>query len=899
MTLATPTFSQIRGQVAAIQRKHPQAAVIGIRFPGRWTGAVDLCDGAQHYLILQCDSPLAMRQALRQPTPAGTTKVLLTSLDQSQLSEDILLRLARRRLYQIDAWQIARDLFQARAVDPRISRQTWIAEALLDTIPGSGYQAARGGFLDAETVWPILLQRMIGLEPGVCDARSLLKWSLDQQCVRQFCDAPAVFQQAAIEWLTEQAGRVAGLILQTLLRLRRSEAVPIGLALSVVFHPRAAGSLDAAAIRLEERYLGAGNADAELMRRWSAAATEVVRGVRLIDDRLYQQTLQQADQILVDVQAQKLASLSDTSPLGFDQRLEAVGRLLAQQVRGRQFRVDAELLAAGQAVREHDRAAGEERRIERIEMAIRLVRWLGLQQQTAPSPRSLPEAADLYQRDRAFADVARLSLRHGDPVRELSESYSLLATEVQRIREAQSQKFAELLADWTQAGSRSTDVLPVENILDEIVAPLVVAGNVLLIVMDGMSVAVCRELLSDLTSHGWVPIVEPGRKFNRPGLAVIPSVTEFSRTSLLSGRLSSGGQPEELAGFSQHPALRAASRKDSPPALFHKLSLQDSVDAVLSQEIRREIASAHRRIVGVVINAVDDHLAKGEQIDVRWSRDRISVLPALLHEARVHQRRVVLTADHGHMIDCGTSVRPGDGGERWRTAAGGVSDGEIRVRGSRVLAGGGDVIVPWTERVRYGIKKNGYHGGVTDQELVVPIVVLSSSEKLPSGWQEQGVDTPAWWDELEVTTQPAEGSEASLRTAVTPEPGHLFAREEFRRGAEVPAGGEGPVTPEWVVQLLASPVFAEQRPLAGRSSVSDEQLARLLTLLDERGGKMTTVALARALSVQEVRMRGLLVKVQQLLNVDGYSVMIRDEVSNTVEFNRELLLRQFDLIRET
>jgi hypothetical protein len=52
----------------------------------------------------------------------------------------------------------------------------------------------------------------------------------------------------------------------------------------------------------------------------------VVRGVRLIDDRMYQQTLQQADQILVDVQAQKLASLSDTSPLGFDQRLEAVGR---------------------------------------------------------------------------------------------------------------------------------------------------------------------------------------------------------------------------------------------------------------------------------------------------------------------------------------------------------------------------------------------------------------------------------------------------------------------------------------------------------------------------------------------------------------------------------------------
>jgi hypothetical protein len=214
-----------------------------------------------------------------------------------------------------------------------------------------------------------------------------------------------------------------------------------------------------------------------------------------------------------------------------------------------------------------------------------------------------------------------------------------------------------------------------------------------------------------------------------------------------------------------------------------------------------------------------------------------------------------------------------------------------------VLAGGGDVIVPWTERLRYSIKKNGYHGGVTDQEMVVPIVVLSASEKLPSGWQEQGVDTPAWWDEQDVTPQ-ASAEAVAVRTAVLPEPGHLFSREEFRQVSEVAGGGDGPAIPEWVGQLLRSPVFAEQRPLAGRSSISDVQLSRLLALLDERGGKMTTVALARALSIQEVRMRGLLVKVQQLLNVDGYSVMIRDEVSSTVEFNRELLLRQFDLIQE-
>ena len=61
-------------------------------------------------------------------------------------------------------------------------------------------------------------------------------------------------------------------------------------------------------------------------------------------------------------------------------------------------------------------------------------------------------------------------------------------------------------------------------------------------------------------------------------------------------------------------------------------------------------------IVGVVINAVDDNLLKGEQIDTRWSRDEIKVLPALLHEARMARRLVVLLSDHGHVLDCQTQA---------------------------------------------------------------------------------------------------------------------------------------------------------------------------------------------------------------------------------------------------
>ena len=165
--------------------------------------------------------------------------------------------------------------------------------------------------------------------------------------------------------------------------------------------------------------------------------------------------------------------------------------------------------------------------------------------------------------------------------------------------------------------------------------------------------------------------------------------------------------------------------------LFHKATLQESEDAVLAADVRREIGSAHRKIVGVVINAVDDNLLKGGQIDMRWSRDEIKVLPALLHEARMARRLVVLVSDHGHVLDCQTQARPGEGGERWRVASGEPAADELLIQGPRVAVEGHRLIAPWSERVRYGMMKNGYHGGLTPQEMVVPIIVLK--HKFPTG----------------------------------------------------------------------------------------------------------------------------------------------------------------------
>lgn len=108
---------------------------------------------------------------------------------------------------------------------------------------------------------------------------------------------------------------------------------------------------------------------------------------------------------------------------------------------------------------------------------------------------------------------------------------------------------------------------------------------------------------------------------------------------------------------------------------------------------------------------------------------------------------------------------------------------------------------------------------------------------------------------------------------------------------------QSPATPGWVEHLLASPVFEDQKQMGGRSLPADELLTRLLSLLDQHGGKMTRAALARELQYPPVRLPGLLAKTQRILNVDGYDVLRRDEASDTVELDRELLFRQFGLIR--
>jgi hypothetical protein len=888
---AAPTFSQIKAQVAAIRRKIPEARVIGIRSAGRWTGEGRHQDGDNAYIVEQCDSPLAMRIALHNGVDHKTIKVLVTSLSDQDLSDDILLRLTKRRLFPLDSWQIVKELFQAHEIDPRLRRHPWIAEYLMDWSPAEGYPPVSGGFLDADTGWAILLSRGMGLTTERPDLQALLRWSIDTDNINRYKEASAAFREAAAQWLSELAGPTAITVLDCVAKNERPDTLPLGLAAAVVFHPQAAGRLERAAGKLEERYLGNASPDEGTLSRWGAAATEVVR-LQLTDPKQKRQQLQRADEMLGEVGAESFAYLSDTSPLGFDQRLATFGQQLRATLESLKPQSIEHLTEARQIILSHDLANRHRRRLERIDMALRLVRWcIHMTRGDTPHPRSLAEAATYQLTEGSFVDWARLSLRSIEPVRELSEAYAKLFERVAEKREQQAYHFATLLRDWTATRSTGAQVIPVEQVLEVIVAALAAQVPVLVIVIDGMSTAVWREFVADITRHDWVVLSHQGQSpAEFAGLAVIPSITEGSRTSLLCGQLRRGTAADERVGFASHPALLAHCRSNFPPILFHKPSLQEEGDAVLASEVRQEIASSHRRVVGVVVNAVDDDLLKGEQSDTRWTQDQIKVLPALLYEAKLARRLLVFLSDHGHVLEYKTVGKAHEGGDRWRPDDSEPEGNELRISGSRVLIPESQTLIaPWTERLRYGIKKNGYHGGLTPQEMVVPIGVLCSTDAYPDGWGEAAVDIPSWWEELLREREETQGPPPRLEPLKPQLPGPLFDWA----AKQTPPQPQGA---KWITALIGSPLFAEQKKLAGRTLPGDDAFKRLLVGLDSRGGKMTSAALARAIDCPTIRLPGLLAIVQRVLNIDGYAVLTRDEASDTIELNRELLCRQFDLV---
>lgn len=331
--------------------------------------------------------------------------------------------------------------------------------------------------------------------------------------------------------------------------------------------------------------------------------------------------------------------------------------------------------------------------------------------------------------------------------------------------------------------------------------------------------------------------------------------------------------------------------------LFHKADVGAGPE--LEEAVRRAITDRGQQVVGVVHNAVDAQLGGSDQLEPVWSADSLRQVAALLRLARDGGRVVVVTGDHGHILEDGTTQVAAAGGDRWR-GTGAVRDGEVDMRGGRVRAeaGGQAVVMAWSECIRYGAKRNGYHGGASPQEVVVPIAILSASEVprervLPThgtlrDWVEAPPAEPSWWHDDEpplaavsVTAPQSSPPESRRRTARQPD---LFS---------VPP--PEPTRSAWVNRLFTSPTYKAQRRLAGRGAPGDDSLRLVLLTLDARGGRSSRATLAQALGVPAVRVGSIVSAARRILNVDQAQVLSLDAAGDEIVLNARLLRDQFEL----
>ncbi|MCX2968588.1 MULTISPECIES: BREX-2 system phosphatase PglZ [Streptomyces] len=942
--------------------------VVLLRSAPRWDGPARPTWGeGRTARITAAPSPLAVHELvldhLAERAAGPDVLVVLTDREQNELDPAILARAHKRRVEVVDSWDVVRDAFGAKHVDPRLKEANWAGEALLDAAPPGGWPPVAGGTLSRQVALSALALRRLRVgryaersgEPtdaarragrgsayDPVDPHTLLSWSLTAGGPQRLLAlrAPERAGLAAFLGEEEQAGPAGRALLAVVEAEHGPEAVAFGLLCAALWCHAAPDAATYTARGRAGQWFGERDGKrltddevAELASALGRAAEEYVgallaRAARGADDaaggpasgaddarearRLSDIVLDQAARLARQLGAEAATAASPLLPAGLDARFAAVGHALAA---GR----PAPLAEAMRALAAHRRAGGEQARvrIERARMAQRLTRWL------AGEPGSecvtVADALERHVRETGWVDRA---LEHieagGDPEPALRSAYDALAARVRARRQEIDRDFARRLATWTAAGTPPGSMLTVETFLDRVVRPVVRSApkrRVLLLVLDGMSAAIAGELGEELRSS-WAEYdpVDDGPPRRRAMAAALPTLTAVSRTSLFAGALTRGAQADEKRLFPSLPLWDGA-----PAAVFHKDDLRaDSAGETFGPALADALADG-RTHVAVVLNAVDDRLAKEQKLgDGAWRAEHVPALLELLDAAAAEGMAVLLTSDHGHVVDRhGAKVDAAEpGSARHRAPGGPPGAAEVALAGPRVVwpETGDSIVALWDADSRYTARKAGYHGGASLAEFCIPVLAfLPFNAEPPQGWRELGDPCPAWWSGNGATPG-GDGTVASpVRATAAPKPPRerpTRAQEELAQTHDslfevtlIPAEDEGRAllapaltTPHeaLVAALLASDAFAGQVGLLARRPPVDKVEKALLALLDA-GGTLPVTAVAQRVDYPQGRADGFAAVLRQLLNHDGVQVLEILPDGRTLRLDTRLLRLQFDL----
>lgn len=846
-----------------------------------WSGPDVVDSDAGPVRVAACASPLAVRAAVA--CDDASTLVVLTDAEPAQLGSEVLALAHRRQVLRLHDFDHLRNAFKVDSLDPALADARWLVDALVDVAPPRGYPPPASGLLDRRTAWRTLARHGLDLDLDQLDLAALLRWGTDDASRARLQRFRPDVRTRIVDRLADEVGAGARPVLGLVAAGRVGDVVAFGLAVACLTGGSDASTVVARTL-LDERH-GPGKVDDDDARAWGRAAERVVRDAEASEaTAAVVDWVTRAEWLLADVDLLDASVASAVLPAGFDGRLERLAAALMASLVERRPEVVGTAEAALEPVEQHLRAERERDRVTRARNAVRLVRWLVSDASGSDPVPDLAAAARRYERDGAWADEARFSLAEGEVVADAADAYGALVTAADGRRLARDREFAARLAAWTEVPPphESAEILPIEQVLDEVVTPLARQHPLLFIVLDGLSHAESHRLVEDCRRDGW-QLVEPEARPWRPVVAALPTVTSVSRTSLLTGALRHGGQPEEREGFMTHPALTATGAA----RLFHKADL-DVEGGHPAPQVRNAILDPDVRTVGVVVNAVDDHLAKGGQLQLAAGLEGIPPLRWLLRAAVESGRAVLVTSDHGHVRERHSTVRPAAGGERWRHAQPPPGDGEVLLAGPRVLAGDGRIVAPADETVRYHPeKKRGYHGGATPQEVLCPVFALAPARLRLDGYGRVGAREPAWWSGRRELPQSASVTPAPATVDVDGTPTLFDPATPQVAPRAVARGG-------WIDDLLRSPGLAAQRQVAGRQTLDDTDLVQLVRLLESASWVTSVEALQDALGLPALRTASKVRALAQLLNVEGYAV-VDLEADGTVRVNPDLLGEQFDV----
>jgi len=816
----------------------------------------------------------------QEKAPDTGLLVVTTRVDDDELDWDLRGHALEARTLTVDPDEVLRNRFGAARLDSRVWQANWLVESLLAAEPAVGWQR-HPGVLTYDAALTALVGARLGLDGATLDMDRMLDWSRNSGPERW--QNLAETERSGIKpWLIERIGPAVEPLLALIEAGRGPDAMALGI-IGTALEDQALSRTALMAVgglfpgvRTDAVPAFAAAVDATLTRWLSVAEQEsqtdtssTFQGVLAV--------LERADKLAGSVGLRGDLAQSTLLPSAFAARVRGLATALPDPG------------AATQALRQlhKHRLAGLFRPvIHAAEMAVRLARWLATSE---VGVESVGSGVRKHLAEWGWVDHAIIALwsGHAGGVQEAAQAYRDLCVAAVGRRERLDEDFAHQLTRWVPNADAQTPqgALLVENVLATVAVPLAEQRKPLIVVLDGMSSAVATQLGEELSRRqSWLEATpEPDRRL--AAVAVIPSVTTVSRTSLLTGQLASGDQAAEKEGFT---AFWKRHRRQS--RLFHENEVRGGPGAHIDPEVVTALSG--EEVVGVVLNTIDDALRTGRQgTNTEWRIRDVRYLPELLQQAGNFGRPVVLVADHGHVLERGVADSPttaqGEYGARWRT--GDAGDGEVALHGPRVLEGDGRIVAPWREDIRYTQKRAGYHGGVALAELTAPILVLlPSAEALPTGWAGLAPEKirPSWWQEhveQEVAAEVVKPAKPASKPSKKPEGPSLFDPI-----VEIP-------TPSSLGRrVVDSAVYKSQNQYV-RKAPSNDVIAGVIDALDEAGGVMSLSAIASIAGRWARNIDGFMTTVQRLLNVEGYAVFEPIDGGRNVRLDRVVLRQQFEL----